>query len=417
MSGSKATPASLLAQGMRALESGDGKGAKAALKKTLRAGNATAAAQAAYELGKLAFYEHHLPEALGFFQQAAVGGDTRIAPLGDNGAGVALEHMHRLDEARLEYLKAITSAHGTIGGRAAWNLGRLLDGQNDLEGAASAYERAMGSGDRELEALAALQLGLLREDIGDTAEAEIAFRRALTGPDGSARAEAALGLGHLLAARGDASGAAAVWKLASESDDSDRADTARALLAELTLVSPESRSPQRELPATSGSGAETRSRSFGGVLRRSTVLTPLDEVIALRSDEPGGGAAVLDRFQADIVYALGQATGEVSNGQGTEGDLLHYAADDDEGRTRLPVFTQPRFLRRALARNPEWQSTCVLQVQGGLLYQTVGENVRIVVNPWSRLEYALPQRQPAASGLRTTPTTSTGGATPPAPAS
>ena len=56
----------------------------------------------------------------------------------------------------------------------------------------------------------------------------------------------------------------------------------------------------------------------------------------------------------------------------------------------LPVFTQPEIMRAALARNPDWQSLTVLQVQGEALLAHVHPDVIIVINPWSRLEYQLP---------------------------
>ena len=56
----------------------------------------------------------------------------------------------------------------------------------------------------------------------------------------------------------------------------------------------------------------------------------------------------------------------------------------------LPVFTQPEIMREALARNPDWQTLSVLQVQGRALMEHVHPNVIIVINPWSRLEYQLP---------------------------
>ena len=61
----------------------------------------------------------------------------------------------------------------------------------------------------------------------------------------------------------------------------------------------------------------------------------------------------------------------------------------------LPVFTRPVVMREALARNPDWESLSVLQVQGGALLERIDAGVIIVTNPWSRLEYQLP---PAARG-------------------
>jgi hypothetical protein len=49
-------------------------------------------------------------------------------------------------------------------------------------------------------------------------------------------------------------------------------------------------------------------------------------------------------------------------------------------------------MRSAVLRNPEWASVSVLEVAGGDLFDNVDEDVTIVVNPWSRLEYHLPRR-------------------------
>jgi tetratricopeptide (TPR) repeat protein len=400
---SRTAPKPSLTKGMRAIRNGDAFGAKHAFRKTLEAGDSNAAAEAAYQLGKLVFYEGDLPEALTYFQQATLG-DASVAPLGCNGAGVVLEHMGRLQEARRQYVLAIESGHETASARAAWNLGRLLAGEKDLEAAASAYKHVMASGEVELAARAALQLGLLREDAGDVGDASDAFRQALASPEASTSEAAALRLGHLLAARGDVSGAADVWHMAGDSDDPERAEAARALLSQLTFgaASPNALSGSPETSITLGSGAgippDAQPAGFGAAQRRSTSLTVLDEIIALRSDDADGDAAVLKRFQGDLVYALGHPAGQVSNGKGTESDLVHYESSEggEQSQTRLPVFTQPSIMRRALLRNPEWQSTFVLQVNGGLLYENVDAEVTIVLNPWSRLECALPPRQPAA---------------------
>ena len=82
--------------------------------------------------------------------------------------------------------------------------------------------------------------------------------------------------------------------------------------------------------------------------------------------------------------------------QGSESDLLHFTIHDAQGaeRVMLPVFTQPEIMRAALARNPDWQTLSVLQVQGQALLENVHPDVIVVINPWSRLEFQLPRDRP-----------------------
>jgi len=99
------------------------------------------------------------------------------------------------------------------------------------------------------------------------------------------------------------------------------------------------------------------------------------------------------------VYALGQPAGDTSiPGQGTESDLLHFTAEDEQGNERiyLPVFTRPELMREALLRNVEWQSMSVLQVNGGALLDNVDNDVCIVINPWTSNTSLIPERQPIA---------------------
>lgn len=124
-------------------------------------------------------------------------------------------------------------------------------------------------------------------------------------------------------------------------------------------------------------------------------MQPLEVVIALRGDKPDAVSAVKDQFGKTDVYALGQPAGDTSvPGHGTESDLLHFAIDDPNGveRVMLPVFTRPDIMREALMRNPEWQQLSVLQVNGQALLENVDDEVIVVINPWSRLEFQIPSR-------------------------
>jgi hypothetical protein len=122
-------------------------------------------------------------------------------------------------------------------------------------------------------------------------------------------------------------------------------------------------------------------------------MEPLEVVIALKGDSPEALDVVRGELARAEVYCLGQPAGHMASPlQGNESDLLHFTIHDPQGveRVMLPVFTQPEIMREALARNPDWQTLSVLQVQGRALMENVHPTVSIVINPWSRLEYHLP---------------------------
>lgn len=125
-------------------------------------------------------------------------------------------------------------------------------------------------------------------------------------------------------------------------------------------------------------------------------MQPLEVVIALKGDKPEAVTAVKDQFGKTEVYCLGQPAGDLSvPGQGSESDLLHFTVDDAKGveRVMLPVFTRPDIMKEALLRNPDWQTLSVLQVNGRALLDNVDDDVIIVINPWSRLEFQLPPKE------------------------
>ena len=126
-------------------------------------------------------------------------------------------------------------------------------------------------------------------------------------------------------------------------------------------------------------------------------MQPLEVLIALRGDKTDAVATVKDQFGKSDVYALGHPAGDTSvAGHGTESDLLHFTIDDPEAEGKekvlLPVFTRPDIMREALIRNPDWQQLSVLQVNGKALLENVDDEVIIVINPWSRLEFQIPAR-------------------------
>jgi len=94
------------------------------------------------------------------------------------------------------------------------------------------------------------------------------------------------------------------------------------------------------------------------------------------------------------IYALGHMAGDTSVlDRGTDSDLLHFAVDiEDREVILLPVFTNAGVMREALLRNPEWQQLSVLSVNGGALLANVDDEVAVVVDPWSELEFRIPSR-------------------------
>ena len=126
-------------------------------------------------------------------------------------------------------------------------------------------------------------------------------------------------------------------------------------------------------------------------------MEPLEVAIALKGDSPDAVESVRGELAKSEVFCLGQPAGHMATSQqGSESDLLHFTIHDAQGveRVMLPVFTQPEIMRAALARNPDWQTLSVLQVQGQALLDNVHPEVIVVINPWSRLEFQLP---PAAA--------------------
>jgi len=127
-------------------------------------------------------------------------------------------------------------------------------------------------------------------------------------------------------------------------------------------------------------------------------MEPLEVAITLKGDSPDAIDAIRTELGKANVFCLGQPAGHMATAQqGSESDLLHFTIHDAQGaeRVMLPVFTQPEIMRAALARNPDWQTLSVLQVQGQALLENVHPDVIVVINPWSRLEFQLP---PAALG-------------------
>jgi hypothetical protein len=129
--------------------------------------------------------------------------------------------------------------------------------------------------------------------------------------------------------------------------------------------------------------------------------TGLGSLESAISDPSSSLLKVRDALQHCAIYALGQPAGELlSPDRHTDSDLLHFTIDDSDGHevVMLPVFTRLGPMRDALLRNPEWQALSVLQVAGRDLLENVDDDVIIVVNPWSELEYQVPLSAPIDAG-------------------
>ena len=133
----------------------------------------------------------------------------------------------------------------------------------------------------------------------------------------------------------------------------------------------------------------------------------LEGIIATSLDSEGAMPRVVAQLQDTNLLALGKPAGQVSTElgtvQGTESDLIHFTIGDEGAEVVfLPLFTNVDVLREALIRNPEWQELSVLEVNGGDLIKSVDEDVNLVINPWSRLEFQVPVEEvkKAASAAR-----------------
>jgi hypothetical protein len=121
---------------------------------------------------------------------------------------------------------------------------------------------------------------------------------------------------------------------------------------------------------------------------------PLDAAIAGRARGSGKLADVLRSLTTSDIYALGRVESDASaTGADAKSDLLQFAVEaDGKPRFIMPVFTQPEILRQALLRNPDWQTQSVLEMSGSDLLPAIGDDVTVIINPWSDLEYEIPPK-------------------------
>lgn len=112
----------------------------------------------------------------------------------------------------------------------------------------------------------------------------------------------------------------------------------------------------------------------------------LEALIILGADNPPASDSIVEQFAQTTLLAFG------SNEDGTT-SLLHFNVDDDEN-TYLPVFTRPEILEFSRQLHPEWARYTVVSVTGADLLRTLEEKRRLVLNPWSRLEFHIHPDQP-----------------------
>ena len=206
-----------------------------------------------------------------------------------------------------------------------------------------------------------------------------------------------------LAAAGEA--AAIFRQLAAARPDAFTSNLARSLTNVAAALARLGRG--EEALAAAGEAAALRHRFVAARPDAFTRVPPssesgsLEEVIesALRAEAQSDWEhRVREGVGSANVYALGQPAGDTSvPGHGTASDLLHFTIDDAGAEiVVLPVFTNPTAMREALIRNPEWQTHSVLQINGGALLDNIDDDVTVVINPWTDLEYQLPPRQGGA---------------------
>jgi tetratricopeptide (TPR) repeat protein len=333
-----------------------------------------AAAMVAIENGQRLAAAGQFDEATDALESVLRDAEPALAAKASWQLGVLLfEHGDRA-EAKQYFLRTIDSEDPDTRPRG-WNgLGVVLIAEDDIEGAKSAFEAAIETGHPDVAPKAARNLGIVLLRAGRLDEAETVLSRAIQSghPEEAPRAETYLARVFALRDRTDQAKAAYEHAFNSAIDEVTRRLAAEGL-AELGFETP-------------ADGARDSAREgFESTEVGPPGISPLDEVIALANEDEA--PAVLERFLDAKIYALGSPAGDVSGGHGTESDVLHF--EDEDESVLVPVFTQPRLMRTALLRNPEWQMYSVLVIAGRGLYEGLDESVRIVINPWTRLQFEL----------------------------
>ena len=129
-------------------------------------------------------------------------------------------------------------------------------------------------------------------------------------------------------------------------------------------------------------------------------VEPIELAIRQAIDHADREGSVREAVRAASIYVFGRPAGDTPPpGHGTESDLLQFIIDDAAGAELviLPAFTNASTMRDALLRNADWQTLSVLKVNGGVLLENIDDNVNLVINPWTELEFRFPARRAHAA--------------------
>jgi protein O-GlcNAc transferase len=185
---------------------------------------------------------------------------------------IALENRGRKDAARHAYENAAYSNHDLeVAGRAAFNLGLLLESTQELPSAETAYRRAVDIATPEVACRAGLYLGNVLLELGRRAAAEDAWRAAMTGPDPDAAATAANNLGALLSEEDRLDEAFAVFGARTRSPSARQSAAARLNLGRLRVARDDRKGARADWRAVCAAGFEP----FASLAERN--LDRLDE--------------------------------------------------------------------------------------------------------------------------------------------
>jgi tetratricopeptide (TPR) repeat protein len=134
----------------------------------------------------------------------------------------------------------------------------------------------------------------------------------------------------------------------------------------------------------------SRPEDASGIVERLTAsdeLSSFEKLILRHQHDLAESAEVLEDLSHQRGYTLG-APPEVPSAGEPGSDILHFAIGaNDAEQVYLPAFTRPEYLQDALYRNPAWFNLAVLDMQLGDLLDAIDSDVRLVINPWSDLEY------------------------------
>jgi|ERR1700730_3284249 len=90
------------------------------------------------------------------------------------------------------------------------------------------------------------------------------------------------------------------------------------------------------------------------------------------------------------LLVLGESVSKMATGAAS--DVLHLTMRGESGTetVMLPAFSHTAAIAEAISRNPEWANLAVLEVQGGNLLDNIGEDVIVVIDPWTSGQVQIP---------------------------